>query len=480
MRLEELKNDLPEIPEFIHSMIKEEVNNQINNSKKVSAFNNKKAKWSMSRVAVASLICVIGTSTVAYAGVKMHRMYLERNGQYSVGIVVDAVEEQKKIEIPRQINDVEISAGYIPEGMQWTDDNHLNYSDTPHMGGISISSVLMDRDKLGKAYIEKGVIESEELALGEHDGVYIKFLDTIEDKSFDKRIYMLYPEEYRVFKLYFGDDVSKEDAIKFAQNMIVTRKSDLIETEGLQTWSNIVNPEQYTEIVNDKVSENEIAICKPGNKIAIETMCKNVSGIDAIRGGISACVDSVQVYDDLGILKGATLPEGWATAIASDGKLKQNNITYVKSGDGENTLDKVVASAAVNQKLIYAKVTYTNNTDSELKDILYLGNLLTIKHDDGSYKIYWPSEEAGDDYDYYVEDGVARTGDMKYCSSVVDYGNGGNYIKSLKPGEKTQVVMAWIVNENDLHNLYLSVDPEGEVLEFNDSMLKSGLVYVGK
>lgn len=30
-------------------------------------------------------------------------------------------------------------------------------------------------------------------------------------------------------------------------------------------------------------------------------------------------------------------------------------------------MDKVVDEAAVNQKLVYAQVTYTNNTDAEMK-----------------------------------------------------------------------------------------------------------------
>ncbi|MFR2215187.1 MAG: hypothetical protein ACLS61_15970 [Ruminococcus sp.] len=61
----------------------------------------------------------------------------------------------------------------------------------------------MDQDDLGEAWIDKGVIESEELTFGEHEGVYVKLLDLKQDKSFDKRIYLFYPEEYRVFTIYF-------------------------------------------------------------------------------------------------------------------------------------------------------------------------------------------------------------------------------------------------------------------------------------
>lgn len=58
------------------------------------------------------------------------------------------------------------------------------------------------------------------------------------------------------------------------------------------------------------------------------------------------------------------------------------------------------------------------------------------------------------------------------------YGNGGNYISSLKPGESIQVNMAWIVNENDLNNMYLNLNGDGAAYEFSDSMLKTGLVDI--
>ena len=263
-------------------------------------------------------------------------------------------------------------------------------------------------------------------------------MDLKQDKSFDKRIYLFYPEEYRVFTIYFGDDVTKEDAIKFVENMAITEKDDLIETKGAETWSDLVNPETDADDLRNKVSEDQIIVNNIGDTISLESMYEDAAGNTDISDGISVCVDNVQILDDLRVLDGADLPEEWEAAVAGDGTLKQNHLSYVKSGDGENTLDKVVNEAAVNQKLVYAQVTYTNNTDAELRNILYHGSLITMKHENGSYRLYLPSEEPGDDYDYYMEDGVAKTGSMTYYSAVEDYGNGGNYIGALAPGESVQ------------------------------------------
>ena len=110
--------------------------------------------------------------------------------------------------------------------------------------------------------------------------------------------------------------------------------------------------------------------------------------------------------------------------------------------------------------------------------MLYIGTLLLMDHEDGAYQIYDPTEQSGDDYDRVIWDGVARTAEMTYSSVSEDYGNGGNYITSLKPGESIQVNMAWIVNENDLNNMYLNLNGDGAAYEFSDSMLKTGLVDI--
>ena len=54
-------------------------------------------------------------------------------------------------------------------------------------------------------------------------------------------------------------------------------------------------------------------------------------------------------------------------------------------------------------------------------------------------KICKPAELPGKDYDRVIWDGVAHIAEMTYYSVSEDYGNGGNYIVSLKPGESISV-----------------------------------------
>ena len=154
MRLDGLKNDLPETPNFIHNIIQEEVTRQTKTTNIIPMKAPNKLKWKIGRVVAVALIGIMGTSVAAYAGTKLYYMYLEHRGQYSVATGINVDEGAKKIQLPEEIHNIEISAGYIPDGMQWMDDYKLNYSDTPYQGGISISWVLMDQDDLGEALID--------------------------------------------------------------------------------------------------------------------------------------------------------------------------------------------------------------------------------------------------------------------------------------------------------------------------------------
>ena len=184
--------------------------------------------------------------------------------------------------------------------------------------------------------------------------------------------------------------------------------------------------------------------------------------------------------DDLKLLEGKEIPEEWTKAVNPEGRLISNNLSYIKAGDGVSTLDQIVKTESVKQKLVYTTVTYTNETDSELNHILYLGNLVLLNHQNGKYKIYDPEERNGSGYDRVEGDSVARIGEMGYSSVKEEYGNGGNYIPSLKPGESIQIEMAWIVNESDLGDMYLDLQGEGGTYSISETMKNPGVVYIGK
>ena len=84
---------------------------------------------------------------------------------------------------------------------------------------------------------------------------------------------------------------------------------------------------------------------------------------------ILVCVDAVQVEDNLQLLGQNNVPEEWTDAVGTDGNLVNNTLSYIKSGNGIDSVDEIVKTESVKQKLVYATVTYTNKSDEEINHI---------------------------------------------------------------------------------------------------------------
>ena len=478
MRLENMKNDIPETPDFIHKMIQNEVAKQMGDTKVVNR--QRRKRWTAPKVAAVAAACTLAVSTAAYAGVNLYHWFLEKQGAYGVAVKIDADSAAKETVLPDEVPEVDLFARYIPKGMSWNDDYHLQYPGYDQTGGFSFAFVLLDKNDLGQVVQDQNVVDSEARTFGKYQGVYLKYNSITKSGSFNQRIYLACPDLYRVLKIYIGDDVSKEDAIKVAENLVLSESTTMVKTAGLLTWSEDMTAERL-EVENDEmltsVKEKKLPIYQVGDTFKLDVTGEDTNG-EYLTGTISAKVDSIRIADDLQLLDPGKIPEKWTEAVDSDGKLLTNTLNYVKAGDGIDSLDEIVRSEEVKQKLVYATVTYTNDSDEEIDHMLYLGSLLTMTRENGKVQIYVSAEQAGDGYDRITWDGAAHTGEMVYYSVSENYGNGGNYISSIKPGESVQLNMAWIVNENDLKNLYLNVNGDGAAYEFSENIMKNGLVEI--
>ena len=87
MRLEDLKEQYPETPDFISEMIEKEVEKQIHTQKSNWRGRKKKKVWTLGRTATAAAVACVLIGTGAYAAVNAYRNYhmnLHQQGSYSV------------------------------------------------------------------------------------------------------------------------------------------------------------------------------------------------------------------------------------------------------------------------------------------------------------------------------------------------------------------------------------------------------------
>lgn len=480
MKLDDIKKDIPETPEFIHQIVLDEVEKQVGKNEIVVDLSEKrkKKKWKGIHAAAVAIACIIGGSTIIYAGSKLYDMLIEKQGKYSVKTKIekDTISEEG---LPEEIKEVTIETGYIPEGMEWRDEAHLSYKETPMLGGFAFDTVLLDSNDFGKALTDVNVVESEKGTWGGHEGIYLQYQDLEQDGSFNQRMYLLYPEEYRVLVMYIGDDVSKEEAIKVAENISLVETERVLKTKDIYTWSKLISPETDTSEVEitTEVSKNELKVFDVGESFQMECSGENEAGEYISSDDISVKVNSVQIADDLSLLDEKLVQQEWKDAVGSDGKLVDNTLSYIKRGDGVETLDEVVKTETVKQKLVYVTVTYQNNSDFTINHMMYNGNIMLLQDKDEEYSIYNPCSNSEKECDYVEGNSVARATEMRYGSVREDYG-GSNYIPSLQPGESIEVSMAWIVNENDLDKMYLNLSTYGGNVEFTEGALKTGVVDI--
>lgn len=484
MKLEDIKKEMPKTPEMIHNRIQDEIRKQMENEQ-IAVFptqNAKKTKWSRTRVAAVAAVCILGVSTSAYAGSKWYAMHLEKQGTYQVATKISVNEQSKMTAIPDEIPDVKIQAGYLPDGMEEVEEGKFSNLETPYQGGFSMSLMLLDEQDFESVLTDNHVVESEERNFGKYEGVYLRYQDLEQSGSYNQRIYLMCPDEYQMAVIYVGDDMSKEEAVKFAENISLVKTDKMVATKDMYSWSDFVSaePEADTREMVTSVSSDELKLWKTGEEFKIypDVSAEDENGNSIESADVSVKVDSVQISDDLSLLDENKIPEEWKKAVGEDGKLVENQLSYIKTGDGVEALDEVVKTENVKQKLVFVTATYKNNSEVTLNHILYLGNLMLLKSKDDTYQLYIENEQSGDNYDCIHSSSVAKAFEMDYYSVQEAYGNGGNYISSLKSGESVQIEMAWIVDENQLSNMYLNLSGNGSSSEFVDSTLETGIVDI--
>ena len=187
-----MKKNIPETPEFIHTMIQSEVKKQLQDTKVVNIQTRRVKKWTGARVAAAINRMCIGyiDHSLCRCQIISYVFRKTRSLQYRNG-ELRRMAAQGKLIFLKKFMIIDISAGYIPEGMEWIDEFHLEYPEHDRTGGFSFASVLLDEDDLSKVMQDKNVVDCEERTFGNYEGVYLKYNDLAEDGSFNQRIYLL-------------------------------------------------------------------------------------------------------------------------------------------------------------------------------------------------------------------------------------------------------------------------------------------------
>ncbi|MGL6198266.1 MAG: DUF4367 domain-containing protein [Lachnospiraceae bacterium] len=486
MRLEHLKDEYPAVPEDIHKMIEREVNIQL----KDEGDKAKYKRWSKKKVAIIALAATMALGTTVFAGANLYKMYAEKEGKYGLktGIVSDdSSVNADSYTVPEEIPTLSIKTNYLPEGMVAAEDgsNKYSYAETPNQGGFSINTIVMDEelseDKLPVS--DTYVTAAETLNINDQDAVYLeRQVENDVGVSFDKKIYIAYPEYWQVLEVFVGQDVSKEEALKVAENIELQPTGETSLLSEAYTWSDMLNEEAFGESYEDlnlyykrTASIEEMKNThKIGEEFPVQCSASTETEESVLVNSIQAKVSDVQIFDDFEILNEEFVDPNLKLALDEDGKLAENTIQYMKAGNGIESLNETVRTEDVNQKLVYTTVEYTNAGEEELKDVLFNSCFVGLVEDENGHTFYdralWDNDE---NTDYVSASTIGGFGEMDYYDIHSGERN-NNYIPSIKPGETVTVHFAKIVIEDEMDKMYISL--EGGAYEFSEESLATGYV----
>lgn len=498
MRIENRKNEFPKMPDEMRAMVEREVEKQLKRNRAEAG-----RRTPARKMAVIGLAAAMALGTTVLAGTKIYRMYSEQVGSYgirtrvgetdtpeSVNTLADGEPEASgkgaaadaKLEIP----DMKVKVNYLPQKMVQSEETKYHYeTDTNLQGGFSYVVYAMDTGDDTFQILDTSVVSREAIQVADHDGIYLEIQRDATGSTWAK-IYVFYPESHHVLEMMISPGLSREEAIKIAEGM------ELVELNEGETpdigmnvaWSSYLGGREETEIETEfhedgLVTEEEMKNTHSiGEAFPVTLYAENEKGEDLHTDSITVQVASVQVTDDLSPLNDSEyIDSAWLNAVDEDGKLLPDQVCYIKSGNGIDTLDEIIKTEQIAQKLVFTTVNYTNTGDQTLKNVLVNNGLIPICKNGDGYAIYdRDAGKADTAWDKVESTGVAWCGEMQFFDWRTDYGNGGNFIETIAPGETVSLHMAWIVDEDQLEYLYMAVNCSP--YEITQEGLKTGYVDI--
>ena len=485
--MERLKYEFPPMPDNMRRTVEQKVKQQIylQEIKGMKQTPRTYRKMTVKQIVLLVVLTVLGIGMTVFAGTQLFKLRVEQEGSYRVNVGVSA---ESRIRIPEKIPVVEIEVDEIPEGMAAApaDSGAKKYffEETPNQGGFTVEALPMDESYMDGEWLktEDFILESEELIVNGREAIYMeRQISGPAADGFDKRLYVAFTDVWHILRIYGGEDVTKDQMLDFAAHV------DLVETGGQmsseteaesRTFSeNGLIPIQGRPAEYSTVSKEEVRIYAEGENWPLTVYAETDSNPTG-RQIIQAKVTDVQIEDDLSLLEGSNR-EYFRDAADESGKLETNTIEYIHKGDGVDTLDEVIRTEEVGQKLVYVTVQLTNASDEELRNILYKFSFIGLTEDEETYSYYFRQKEAKDEdwrIDKMATSSMGGFGEMQYNDISCEADK--NHILVMQPGETATIHVARVVNEDELDKMYLVFTPIDGDLAFTPDTLVNGYVDI--
>ena len=280
----------------------------------------------MGRTIAASLAAILFCGTTVFAGVSIYQLQQKQTGTHGVSVSVtgdernseNATDDTKSNGKALSIPNVKLEIGYLPDGMMEIKRGKYSFEDSLNKGGISMRFYRMDTGDDAFEAEHDDVLSSEEFTANGRKGIYLTYPNLYPDEiTFNQRIYVAYTDVHYVMELYAASDVSKEEAMKIAENI------NLIPAKDSEKDAFVI-AENWSDCLNNQKEQAEGEEAKTITSISKEDM-KNIHAIGEsfpIGGStLLAKISNVEISDTISLLDAAQTDETLRNETDENGSL---------------------------------------------------------------------------------------------------------------------------------------------------------------
>lgn len=401
-------------------------------------------------IVIAAILAaaVVAIPTSAYAVNRIYQASIQSTGSYQKDVVIDAGDSTLDTRTQS------LQVGWMPDGMT-LDKNSGKYHDDQNRGVTMLFWKMQDGDLLQT--VNRGIVHSETETI---NGNQVFFLQrdsaNLPDGQMDYRniVWVAFSNTPYAAQFYATDDLTKEELTQIAEHLSLSPaeqetaslwqpEESLIESSGAAPATACdVNQLSYVNIGDTLTTEETVSLTLD----ALSTQ-NTFAGISTDGIGQDCDYSSYQ---------------------NADGTIADNTRTWYSYGDGVNTLDEAIKTETIPQTILTFQLTYTNN-GTEAVETCVCPQLFRMQAD-GTFPAY--TEEA--ETEYYVD-----SCDLNMTGEFFSFSSSGSHSKNnvlLQPGETQTVTVAFVVDADQLDELYLVPAPHG--YELPEEVTQSPILQV--
>lgn len=411
--------------------------------------NNRKPVFSkksvIAMVAAAAVIAAVPTSV--YAGTRIYNAYMVSPAPYQRDITIDPG-ESPSMEIKA------LNVGWVPKDMKMhcgaEHTSLMKYSaDTDDMRGISILFwKIPTGDELFQESIKGAVTSDSYTDSNGNNVILIGYGQEFQERH--DEAWVAFKNTPYAAQVYIMGEVSDEERDKILENLSLESWN----TEVAMDWTENKRSEEPAENyeVATRVDLSSIKLAEIGEPI--------VSVEDWLEEGtysVEATINDIRIQNNFdGITTDSfNAPADYSEYTNPDGTVKDNVRTWYRYGDGVDTLTEKVSEETLAQSIVVVDVTYKNTGDIDWDECIC--PCMVRIDNDGNILDYTMEQE-----NMYCDDSMhdLKTDDMMFSIST-DYAMSKNNLESFKAGDTVNVQIAFLVNTEDIQDMYLMLRPTG-------------------